>query len=100
MKTILVIYTNAKSVKKSEIARYKKYSFNTEADLEVGDIIKSPQYNTNMMVVKILPRVYKYYNRSTGKLSNTFNSTNQWEIRPLVLREEDEMTVYGSLIKD
>ena len=100
MKTILVIYTNAKSVKRSEIAQYKKYSFNTEADLEVGDIIKSPQYNTNMMVVKILPRVYKYYNRSTGKLSNTFNSTNQWEIRPLVLREEDEMTVYGSLIKD
>ena len=97
-KTILVVYTNCKSLNKSEIGRTKKYSFNTTENIRVGDKINSPQYDTEMLVVKILPRAYKYYNSSTGKMSNTFNSTLQWEIRPLVLRDVDETTVYGSLI--
>lgn len=98
MKTILVVYTN-KLLSKSEIARAKKYSFNTSADLKEGDMFSSPSYDTNMQVVKVLDNAYKYYNASTGELSDTFNSTAQWEIRTLVIREDEEEVIYGNIIK-
>lgn len=98
MKTILVVYTN-KLLSKLEIAKTKKYSFNTSADLKEGDMFNSPSYDTKMQVVKILEYSYKYYNTSTGELSDIFNSTSQWEIRTLVIREEDEEIIYGHLIK-
>ena len=62
-------------------------------------MFSSPSYNTKMQVVKILESSYNYYNASTGELSNAFNSTSQWEIRTLVIREEDEEIIYGNLIK-
>ena len=98
MKTILVVYTN-RLLSKSEIAKTKKYSFNTSADLKEEATFSSPSYDTKMQVVKILESSYKYYNASTGELSDTFNSTSQWEIRILVIREEDEEIIYGHLIK-
>jgi len=97
MKTILVVYTD-KFLSKTEIAKTKKYSFNTSAELKEGDMFSSPSYATKMQVVKILQNSYKYYNASTGELSDTFNSTSQWEIRTLVIREEEEEVIYGTLL--
>lgn len=98
-KTILVVYTNKKKLTRNQVSSLKKYSFNTTADVKVGDTFESGSYTTNMMVVAILDECYKYYNRVTGELSNKHNSTEQWTIRDLVLSEEkDENTIYGNFV--
>lgn len=99
MKTIIVIYTNTKITAKAELARYKKYSFNTSNDLKVGDLIKTNTYTTNMQVVKVLDCKYEYFNGATGELSDSYTSTNQWEIRDLIIRDDSETAVYGSIIE-
>lgn len=99
MKTIVVVYSNTEKLSKAEIGKMKKYSFNTDADIKVGDLLDSPTYTTKMLVVKVLNKQYKYYNTSTGKLSNSYNSTSQWEIRTLVIREDDNEVIYACKIK-
>lgn len=99
MKTILVVYTNKitpLSIK--EIAGLKKYAFNSASELEFGDIISSPEYSTNMVVIKVLDNSFKYYNSATGELSNEFTSTLQWEVRTLCIRTEEETVIYGKLL--
>jgi hypothetical protein len=98
MKTILVVYTN-RQMSKKEIAGAKKYAFNTDSDLEVGEIISSQEYTTPMMVVKVLDESYQYFNFATGELTNEFNSTSQWEIRTLIIREDEEMAIYAKRIQ-
>ena len=99
-KTVIVVYTNRK-LKKAEIGKAKKYAFNSSFDLKEGDMINSPSYETNMQVVKVLDKPHKYYNASTGELSEAYSSTSQWEIRDLIIREEtEEEVIYGTLIKD
>ena len=99
MKTILVVYTNKIApLSTKEISGLKTYAFNTESELNFGSIISSPDYDTNMVVVKILDKSYKYYNSATGELSDDFTSTLQWEVRKLVIRTEEETAVYGKLL--
>ena len=98
MRTILVVYTD-NLLSKNEIAKAKKYSFNTESNLKEGDMVKSSTYSTAMQVVKVLDKSYKFYNSSTGEMSDEFNSTAQWEIKTLVIREDNADVVYGSVIK-
>ena len=98
MKTVLVVYTDRKTLSKKEIARLKKYSFNASNQLRIGDIIESHEYSTNMMVVHIFEESFKYYNKVTGELSNKFNSTEQWVIRPLVMLKRDANIVFGSIV--
>jgi hypothetical protein len=98
MKTVLVVYTD-NFLSKSAVARAKKYCFNTESDLREGDMIKSKDYTTSMQVVKVLDKSYKYFNGATGELSDEFNSTAQWEIKTLVIKEENNDVVYGSLTR-
>jgi len=98
MKTILVVYSNKKDLIPVEMMRLKRYSFNCNAEVEVGDILESSEYDTPMVVVKVLDTKYKYFNRTTGELSNDFNSTSQWEIRDLVILDKKETaTVYATL---
>ena len=98
MKTILVVYSHKKDLTNVEMMRLKKYSFNCNAEVEVGDILESSEYDTPMVVVKVLNKEYKYFNSSTGELSNDFNSTSQWEIRDLVILDKQETdTVYATL---
>ena len=87
MKTILVIYTNSKITNNKDICKAKKYSFNTDSNVEVGDMIKSSAYDTNMQIVKVLDKSYKYFNHFSGELSDEFNSTSQWEIRTIQIVE-------------
>ena len=100
MKTIIVIYTNSRVTKKSDIGRHKKYSFNTAGDVLEGDMLDSPNYDTNMQVVKVLGKSHKFYNSSTGKLSNTYTSTSQWEVRTLEVRNTSEDVVYASIVSE
>jgi len=98
MKTILVVYSNKKNLTPVEMMRLKRYAFNCNAAVKVGDILESSEYDTPMVVVKVLDTKYKYFNRTTGELSNDFNSTSQWEIRNLVIMDKQEVdVVYATL---
>lgn len=99
MKTIIVIYTNEKVLTDKLKGNSKHHSFNTESDLKVGDIIKSPSYTTNMMIIKVFDEAFTYLNNVTGELSNNYNSVNQREIRTLVIGEDEKEVIYGSLVK-
>ena len=96
MKTILVVYTNtALTIKQVSNWKLKKYCFRTEENLSVGDMIKSKAYTSNMQVTDVIDADYKYYNSITGELRNDINSTQCYPIKKLVLREDDELTVYA-----
>ncbi len=98
MKTIIVIYTNNRINSSKEVNSKPKYSFNTNSDLKVGDIIKSSQYSSNMQVVSVLDKCYRYVNCKTGDLSMECNSTNCFAIRELVIQDKEENKIYGTLI--
>jgi hypothetical protein len=99
MKTILVVYTDKITpLSNKEVATLKKYAFNTASEVNFGSIISSPEYTTNMVVIKVLDESFKYYNSATGELSNTFTSTLQWEVRTLAIRNDEESVIYGKLL--
>lgn len=98
MKTVIVVFTGARIDSLKSIGSMKKYSFNTDADLSVGDMIKSAIYTTTIQVVAVLDKSFKYYNALTGDLSDDYTSTNQWLVRTLVIGKEDADVVYGTII--
>ena len=98
MNTILVVYTNELSLSKKDIRTKKAYAFNTNSTLKEGDLIKTKEYDTRILVIKVLENAFKYYNSTTGELSNDFTSTAQREIVTLEIREDDEEIIYGSLV--
>jgi len=101
MKTILVAYTNT-PLSKKDIRSMKLYCFNVKADsVAVGDMIKSPSYNTAMQVVKILEKAYVYYDKSSGALSDSLTNTNQHEIVEMVILppvSETGETVFATIL--
>ncbi len=100
MKTILVVYTNtALTIKQVSDRKLQKYAFRTEEDLKVGDIIESKAYTSNMQVVDVIDNDYKYYNATTGELRNDINSTRCYPVKKIVLREDDELTVYANKVE-
>lgn len=100
MKTILVVYTNtALTIKQVSDKKLKKYCFRIEESLSVGDMIESKAYTSNMQVTDVIDTDYKYYNSITGELRNDINSTQCYPIKKLVLREDDELTIYGKVVQ-
>jgi hypothetical protein len=84
MRTIFVIYTNEK---KAKTAYDKRYAFNCESEVKEGDMLKSDNYKTNIQVVKVLDKSFKYFDRNSGELSDDLTSTNQFEIRNIRIIE-------------
>ena len=99
MKTILVIYTNGKNITVdfANTNKIKKYCFRTENDIKVGDILKSPNYTSELMVTDVIDVDMKYYNALTGELSSTITSTACYPIKNLVIREETDGVVYATM---
>lgn len=95
MKTIFVVFT---SRYKENTGYIKRYCFNTESEVSVGDMLDAPLYNTNMQVVKILDKSYKYFNRQTGELSDEITTTNDYEIRTLQVNETLQDTVVATKV--
>ena len=63
MKTILVVYTNQElSVEQINNQKMQKYCFRTDSEVKVGDVLKSKNYTTNMVVTDVIDQDYKYYN--------------------------------------
>lgn len=97
MKTIIVIYTNA-VLPATLVSNQKKYCFTTSDNIEVGDLLRSPSYTTCLQVVKVVDKAYKYYNEIDGKMSNSYNSTRQWKIKELIMRDTNPEVVYASKV--
>lgn len=95
MKTILVAFVGENtSVAEVNNKKIKKYCFNTEDTLEVGDRIASNSYTGNMLVTDVLNTSYTYYNNNDGSLSNEITSTQCFPIKTLVLREDCPEVIY------
>ena len=101
LKTILCVYSDkGNKLTPREITSMKRYTFNTEAEVKVGDVINSPSYSTPITVVKVLDKSYKFYNSITGDLSDEFKSSSQWDIKTLIIRDPDAPdTVYGCFVE-
>lgn len=100
MKTILVVYTNtALTIKQISNKKLQKYVFRTEEDLKVGDIIESKDYTSKMQVVDVIDNDYKYYNATTGELRNDINSTKCYPVKKIILREDEELTIYAKKLE-
>ena len=97
MRTILVIYTDKKI---ENVGYIKRYAFNTENDVEEGDMLKSSSYNTNMQIVEVLDEEFKYFNRVTGEMSNVMNNSNAFLIRKLEISDTKSDTIVATRIKE
>lgn len=86
MNTIIVVF---------EGTCKKKYAYNTESKVVVGDILVSPDYsNSKMTVVDVLDESYKYVNPDTGELSNKRTSLNQNFVKTLkVVTDKTDQTI-------
>lgn len=73
----------------------KKYAYNTESKVAVGDVLVSPDYsNSKMTVVDVLDESYKYVNPDTGELSNKMTSLSQNFVRTLkVVADKADQTI-------
>jgi hypothetical protein len=92
MKTILVVYSNIR-LSKSEHQTLKRYAFNIDEPVKVGDRLKLEKYSTPVQVVEILPKPLKYVNLHSGAMSNKRTaSTQQVEIRTLHIEVAETMT--------
>lgn len=92
MKTIAVVFTNTLVPPDNNL---KRYSFNTEANVSVGDMFKLLEYNTPIQVVGIHDKHYIYYNPKTGVLADDFVSSDFWKIRELQLIDKPNNCTYG-----
>lgn len=97
-KTIIVVFTAAK-LTKAESGKLKRYAFNTSSEVKEGEMLQSDQYTTSMQVVMVLEKSFKYYNITTGDLSNDYSSSRQYEIKYLAIVEStDKETVFAKRI--
>jgi hypothetical protein len=96
MKTILVVYSNERV--DASTTKLKRYAFNTEADVEVGDVLGSNAYDTMMVVVKVLEEKFNFYNASTGELSKDLKNTKAFEIKTLKIVDGFEDVVYATKV--
>lgn len=66
MKTIRAIFTTEKQ---DQIRGARSYSFNTELDVKVGDLLQCPDYHGKMIqVIGIEDEVYSHFSFKTGEL--------------------------------
>lgn len=87
MKTILVVYNDTLLTTKKQIAKLKHYAFNTESEVVLNERIQANDYDTAMQVIKVLDKAFKYFNMSTGEMSDEYTSTSQREIRDMIITE-------------
>lgn len=97
MKTIFVIYLNEYNTD-FNMCKIKRYAFNCEEDVKIGDIVRSSVYSSDMKVVEVLKETYKYYNNTNGDLSNEIKSTAMRRIKTLKITEGDEDVVYAKFV--
>lgn len=96
-RTVFVVYTT-KSV--AETGYMKRYTFNVEGEVKVGDLLKSASYESPMRVVEILDTSFLYFNRVTGELSDTLKNSNSFKIRDLKIVTDNYETIIARKIEE
>lgn len=92
MKTILVVYSNIR-LSKREHQTHKRYAFNIDEPVKVGDLLKLEKYSTPVQIIEIIAKPFKYINLYSGDMSNKRTaSTQQVEIRTLRIEVAETMT--------
>lgn len=72
----------------------KKYAYNTDSKVAIGDVFTFPMSMSRAIVTDVLDESYKYVNPDTGELSNKMTSLNQNLIRTLkVAADKTDSTV-------
>ena len=72
----------------------KKYAYNTDSKVAIGDILIFPMSMSRATVIDVLDESYKYVNSDTGELSNKMTSLNQSLIKNLkVAADKTDSTV-------
>lgn len=99
MKTILVIYSNRKKTRK-EIGYTKRYAFNTAGEVAVGDLLDTNEYDTSLLVVEIMDKSFKYFNKDTGELSDDFTSSKMYNIKTLDIVTGDNEAIKAWKVED
>lgn len=94
MKTIIVVFGNNPNPSCN-----KQYCFRTEADLNIGDKLRSSDYDTDITVTDVVEEDYTYYNQVTGEMSNKRTSTLQWPIKTIEVGEKKDNVVFATVIK-
>jgi len=98
MKTIFVVYGN--DTRAYNDCKTKRYAFNTESDVKVGDKLNSREYSSDMVVKEVLNTSFKYYNNLTGDLSNELTSTAFRDIKTMEIVDRDENVIYAIKVED
>ena len=79
MKTISVIFTKEKQVS----PKGRQYTYNTESDVKVGDLIHIEDSRGNQQVVKIHDKLYEYY-KNDGTLFASIDSKADGKIKEVI----------------
>lgn len=95
MKTIIVTFGTGEARPNCT----KKYCFRTNSDLKPGDVLRSRDYDSEITVMDVLDKDYKYYNQISGEMSNEITSTFQWPIKTLEVCEKKDDIVYATIVK-
>lgn len=102
MKTILITFTDlGKPVLKDFKENHcRKYSFRVKDSVNIkeGDVVRSPAYNSNMLVTDVLNKDYLYVNNVTGELKTELTSTFDYPIKTLKFTERRDLTEYACVI--
>lgn len=89
MKTILAIFSNSR-ITEIDPNKFNFYSFNTEADLKVGDRIRTSTYNKPIQVVEI--------KESTSEFYLTLPNGEKIKTKELVIVDNPDI-VFGKIIE-
>ena len=86
MKTILVVYTQRK-LNQIEMDSKKRYVFNTNNKVKVGDMLKLDGYNDPVQVAAICDQTYEYVNTTTNQFRQKMDGTNVYRIREIRIQK-------------
>ena len=79
MKTISVIFTKEKQV----TPKGREYTYNTESDVKVGDLIHIEDSRGNQQVTKIHATLFQYY-KNDGTLFPSIDSRADGKIKEVI----------------
>ena len=97
MKTIFVVYSNQLDADIEKYHNMKRYVFRTKKSVKIGDVLKSQNYDTKMIVVEILEKDFLYYNKQTGELSNEVSATTQFPIREIKITNKEPQNIVTAI---
>lgn len=101
MKTILVIFTDSLVTDEVAIKTVKKYAYNTDYDISVGALIKTPTYSRLLQVVEVLEKHFNYVVADTGDLTVEKDNVKAYKLLTLQILPEniESSTIIGTIIK-